>query len=281
VAETPSFTTKRQWRHRALAGAALAILLLLFLFVYDLGSTSTLQRRMLYPRPAAPPGEPKIPPGTEVVWLGDESNVEAWFMRPAAIEGTFPVVIFSHGNSELIDHWASTFAHLPASGVGALLVEYPGYGRSGGTPSQTSIATAIVAAYDFVIAQPGVDRDAVVAHGRSLGGGAACLLATLRPISALVLESTFTSVRAMANRLEFPGSIVVDPFDNLEAVKTLDIPVLVLHGERDTLIPVSHGETLALAAETELVRRPCGHNDCKFAWPVIEAFLSEQGLLRH
>jgi fermentation-respiration switch protein FrsA (DUF1100 family) len=258
----------------------LALVLIVACFVY-FGATSSLQRKVLYPSPPAPPGEPRLPRGTEVVWLGPDANVEAWFMRPALMEHPFPVVIFAHGNGELIDHWAPVFSQLPASGVGVLLVEFPGYGRSGGTPSQTSIGETILAAYDFVVDRPGVDPEAIVAHGRSLGGGAACILATERPVSALVLESTFTSVRAIAKRLGLPGSLVVDPFDNLEVVESLDIPVLVLHGERDTLIPVSHGETLAEAGETTLVRLPCGHNDCPFAWPRVEAFMMEQGLLDH
>ncbi len=258
-------------------GGVLVIVVVLVVFF---GATSGMQRRVLYPRPPVPPGEPRIPPGTEIVWLGPDADVEAWFMRPTGIERDFPVIIFTHGNGELIDHWVQVFQRLPAAGVGVLLLEYPGYGRSGGTPSQTSITSAIVAAYDFLIGRAGVDSDAIVAHGRSLGGGAACALATQRPLAALVLESTFSSVSEMAKRLGFPSSLVVDPFDNLEVVKSLDIPVLVLHGERDTLIPVSHGEALAAAAETMLVRMPCGHNDCPFAWPEVEAFLSEHGLLR-
>jgi fermentation-respiration switch protein FrsA (DUF1100 family) len=257
------------------------LLAIVVVFAVFFGATSGLQRRVFYPRPPVPPGEPRLPRGTEIVWLGPDAEVEAWFMRPTGIERDFPVVIFTHGNGELIDHWVQVFGRLPKSGVGVLLLEYPGYGRSGGTPTQHSITSAIVAAYDFVVGQAGVDPDAIVAHGRSLGGGAACALATQRPLAALVLESTFTSVTEMAKRLGFPSSLVVDPFDNLEVVQSLDIPVLVLHGERDTLIPVIHGETLAAAAETTLVRMPCGHNDCPFAWPEVERFLSEHGLLRH
>jgi fermentation-respiration switch protein FrsA (DUF1100 family) len=258
-----------------------SIVLIVVLFAMYFGATCNIQRRAMYPSPPAPPGEPRMPRGTEVVWLGPDANVEAWFMRPYAIEHSFPVVIFSHGNGELIDHWAEPFTQLLQSGVGVMLVEFPGYGRSGGAPSQSSITGIILAAYDFVVDQPGVDVEAIVAHGRSLGGGAACVLATERPVSALVLESTFTSVRAMAPRFGFPGALVVDPFDNLEVVANLDIPVLVLHGEHDQLIPVSMGEELAAAAETELIAQPCGHNDCPFSWPIVELFMTEQGLLRH
>ncbi|MBW2291103.1 MAG: alpha/beta hydrolase [Deltaproteobacteria bacterium] len=258
-----------------------SVVLIVVLFALYFGAACGMQRRAMYPRPPAPPGDPQMPRGTEVVWLGPEANVEAWFMRPFAIEHSFPVVIFTHGNGELIDYWAQPFTELLSSGVGVMLVEYPGYGRSGGAPSQGSITQIMLAAYDFIVAQPGVDNEAIVAYGRSLGGGAACVLATERPLSALVLESTFTSVRAMAPRLGFPSAMIVDPFDNLQVVSSLDIPVLVLHGEHDMLIPVSHGEALAAAAETELVRMPCGHNDCPFAWPIVESFMSEQGLLRH
>ncbi len=238
-----------------------------------------MQRRILYPRPPVPPGEPRLPPGTEQVWLGEDDLVEAWFMRPAVQEQRFPVVIFTHGNGELIDHWGPVYFEATRRGVGVLLVEYPGYGRSGGQPSQKSITRTMLRAYDFVADQPGVDRDAIVAHGRSLGGGAACVLALQRPLAALVLESTFTGVRALAGRLGFPGFLVVDPFDNLSAVRDLDIPIMVLHGERDEMIPVDEGEALAAAAETELVLMPCGHNDCPFSWPLVEAFLAEHGLL--
>lgn len=256
------------------------ILILVLISVY-FGAASGFQRSVMYPSPPVPAGEPRMPRGTEVVWLGPEANVEAWFMRPYSIEHAFPVVIFTHGNGELIDYWTGPFTQALSSGVGVMLVEYPGYGRSGGKPSQVSITQAVVAAYDFVIAQAGVDREAIVAHGRSLGGGAACALAAERPLSALVLESSFTSVRDMASRFGFPGALVVDPFDNLEVVASLEIPVLVLHGERDKLIPVSHGEALAAAAETELVRRDCGHDDCPFSWPIVESFLADHGLLRH
>jgi pimeloyl-ACP methyl ester carboxylesterase len=247
-------------------------------FAGSFGAGCGLQRSALFPRPVAPAGAPSPPQGTEVVWLGTDANVEAWFMRPVATASAFPVVIFAHGNAELIDHWAPAFRQVSASGIGTLLVEYPGYGRSGGTPSQGSITQIMLAAHDFLTRQVGVDPEAIVAYGRSLGGAAACALATERRLSALVLESTFTSIRAMAAQMGFPGSLVVDPFDNLRAVRSLDIPILVLHGERDTLIPVSHGELLAAAAGTQLVRMPCGHNDCPWAWRSVEAFLVQQGL---
>ena len=178
---------------------------------------------------------------------------------------------------------SSLISNIPATtgvpAIGVLLIEYPGYGRSGGSPSQESITATMLSAHDFLTRQSDVDRDRLVAYGRSLGGGAACALMTRRPIAALVLESSFTSVPAMAARFAIPGALVVDRFDNLSVVESAEIPMLVLHGEHDRIIPVSHGEALARAAGTQLVRMPCGHNDCPRPWGAILKFLVEHGIV--
>ena len=185
-----------------------------------------------------------------------------------------PLLLYAHGNGELIDHWAGEFETPRAWGLSVLLVEYPGYGRSSGRPSQASVEAAMSAAYDWAVAQPGIDPRRVVAFGRSLGGGAACALARERPLAALVLESTFTSVRDLARGLGFPAFLVRDPFDNLAVVRRFAGPILLLHGERDTSIAPAHAEALHRAAPgSELHLLPCGHNDCRRPWPVVEEFL--------
>jgi hypothetical protein len=216
-----------------------------------------------------------MPPNGEPVWLGPSGDTEAFFLRPDAQAGRFPVVIFTHGNGELIDHWLPEFLYLPKHGVGALLVEFPGYGRSGGSPSETSITEAILAAYDWVANAPGVDRRRIVAYGRSLGGGAACALSRERKLAALILESSFTSIPDMAPFF-VPGVLLADKFDNLSAVREFEGPVLVLHGMHDAIIPIAHGEALAAAAGGAVQALPCGHNDCPRAWPLITSFLDDR-----
>jgi uncharacterized protein len=167
-----------------------------------------------------------------------------------------------------------------AWGVGALLVEYPGYGRSTGLPSERSIVEAMLAAYEWALQQPGVDPKRIVAYGRSLGGGAACALAQRKPVAALILESTFTSVRAFASGYRTPGFLVRDPFDNLATVRQFKGPLLIVHGTRDEVIPVQQARDLAAAApQSELHLLECGHNDCDKPWPLVEAFLRRNGLL--
>jgi fermentation-respiration switch protein FrsA (DUF1100 family) len=120
-----------------------------------------------------------------------------------------------------------------------------------------------------------------VLHGRSLGGGAAAIVAANRPSAALVLESTFTSVRSFAHRFLAPEFLIRDPFDTLSVVRKYPGPVLVVHGDRDELIPPAHAEALAQASRrSQLHLVPGGHNDCPRPWALMRRFLTERDVLR-
>lgn len=244
-----------------------------------------MQRRIVFPTHLIPdPGEPRLPVGAESMWLPvDGGNVEAWFLPSTTGTGASPLAIFAHGNGELIDYWADELAALRDHGIGVLLVEYPGYGRSGGAPSLRTIEQGFVAAYDAVVARPDVDRDRVLAVGRSLGGGVVTRLATRRPVRALVLLSTFTHARRLARRFLVPGVMVRDPFDNLAVVKAFDGPVFVAHGRADEVIPFEEGRRLAGAAlHGEFQPLPCGHNDCRLGrpfWDDVAGFLRRHRVL--
>jgi fermentation-respiration switch protein FrsA (DUF1100 family) len=239
------------------------------------------QRSLLFPAPAVA-GAPGRPVDAEQVWLASAAGrTEAWFLpatRKAA--APCPLLIFTHGNAELIDFWPEELGEPRRWGAAVLLGEYPGYGRSPGHPSETAITQAALAAYDWARARADIDPGRIVAYGRSVGGGAACQLAARRPVSALILESTFTSVRSFARRFGAPAFLVRDPFDNLAAVREYRGPILLLHGSRDDIIVPGHSQALAAAArQAELHLLPCGHNDCPREWPLIRDFLERHGLL--
>ena len=248
-----------------------------------LGLAFTLQRAVLFPRPPRPARSPaEGRPDVDVTWLGPERQVEAWYLAPAAAGGArpAPAVVFTHGNGELIDYWLDEFEIVRTWGIGVLLVEYPGYGRSGGRPSEAAITRVMETAFDYLAGRPDVDSRRIVAYGRSVGGGAAGALVRRRPVAALILESSFTSVRQMARRHGLFGPLVRDPFDNLAAVGEFDGPVLVIHGRDDRLIPPAHGRALAERARLgELVMLECGHNDCPRPWPELRTFLRRHEFL--
>ena len=239
------------------------------------------QRTLMFPAPLLA-GAPPRPTDAQVVWLRTaDGDVEAWFLPPAARSGgPAPLLLFTHGNGELIDYWPSAFDEPRGWGMAVLLVEYPGYGRSAGRPTQRSITDAILAADDWARAQPSIDASRIIPYGRSLGGGAAGVLAAERAVPALILESAFTSARAFARQFGAPGFLVRDPFDTLAVVSRFEGPVLVLHGEHDEIIPSDHGRALAAASPQATLRLlPCGHNDCPRAWDDVRRFLQDHALL--
>lgn len=263
---------------------------LLFYCVYCL-LIFLMQRSILFPRnqiPTAPESDPLVPiVGLKKILLKTEyGKIEAWFLPPVNGRQALPApaVIFGHGNAELIDFWPETLRNFTQMGVGLLLVEYPGYGRSPGTPSEQSIRHTFVAAYDALASRKEVDPSRIVLFGRSLGGGAVCALALERPSAALILMSTFTSVHSMAVKFGVPKFLVRDPFNNLEAVERYRGPVMVIHGLHDSIIPFSHGATLHQAAQNStLITYKAGHNDCppdwNQFWKDIKLFLNNNGII--
>jgi pimeloyl-ACP methyl ester carboxylesterase len=249
-----------------------------------------VQRQVVFPRYVIPtPSAPDLKAlGIEPLWLETSfGKVEAWYLPPISAGKPSPAVIFGHGNGELIDYWPNELGRFASRGVGLLLVEYPGYGRSAGTPSQDSISETFTLAYDRLAARKDVDPSRIVLFGRSLGGGAVCDLALKRPSAALILMSAFKSVSAFAVRYLAPAFLIRDPFDNLTAVRRYKGPVLVIHGNFDEVVPFSHGQALhAAAPKGKMIVYQSGHNDCPPDWAVfwrdVEDFLQAIGVLeRH
>jgi len=265
------------------------ILYPLLLYVTYCGLLFVLQRQIIFPRYQIPqPSQTdQQVAGIEKIWLDtDNGKVEAWFIpsdvTPSA--KSQPAVIFGHGNGELIDFWPEELRKFTRFGVGVLLVEYPGYGRSTGNPTEKSVTDSFIAAYDWLTSRQDVDSNRIVFIGRSLGGGAVCALARHRPSAALILMSTFASAKSFAKKFLVPSFLVRDPFDNLEVVKNYSNPILIIHGKHDTLIPYSHGKTLHAAARRgEIITYNAGHNDCPPDWDVfwkdVEGFLRKNGII--
>ena len=228
------------------------------------------QRWAMYPGTRFQPPGPGAPPrDAESWWLETAAgSVEAWYLPTDSTVRPGPAVMVFHGNAEFIDDWPAAVEPLRALGVAVLLVEYPGFGRSGGRPTQASIVQAAVVAYDRLDSRPEIDGQRIAALGRSLGAGVAAALAAERRLAALVLISPFSSVGAIARwSYRLPAAFVRDPFDTRSALVDYDGPVLIFHGRRDPVIPYRHAlDLLEARPDARLVTWECGHNDCPPTW---------------
>ncbi|CAG1001897.1 hypothetical protein PHYC_02952 [Phycisphaerales bacterium] len=244
----------------------------------------TQQDAMLFPRQYTNPRPGVTPPaGAESVFVSaaDGARIEGWFAAGAGCtaESPGPAVLYCHGNAELIDDNTDYLRAYAARGVSVLLIEYPGYGRCTGTPSQASITDAGVSHYDALAARPEVDPARIVLHGKSLGGGVAAQILARRPAAAVVLESTFTSVASFAGDYYMPEFLVRHPFRTDQILRESKAPLLLFHGRDDEIIPVSHGRALAaLRPDAECVETAGRHNDYPpdpaAYWSRIEQFLA-------
>ena len=261
-------------------------LLLVLVVLGGLASVILLiQRAIIFPIHAIPvPGASA--PGGETWWVETKAGkVEARFLLGAGAtsENPGPLVVFHHGNAELIDYWVADLDPYLQAGISVLLPEYRGYGRSAGSPSQNGIVEDSLAFLDRAVARPEVDPDQLIFHGRSIGGGVACALAAEYPPRALVLQSTFTSLAHMAwLTMGVPRLLIRDPFDNAAAVSQLDVPLLVIHGRQDEMIPYAQGQALAeLSSQARLLTLESGHNDLRMNaefWQNVLGFLAEVGI---
>jgi hypothetical protein len=257
-----------------------------------MGLFARLQRKLLFARYAVEPTPGAAPPipGLEQGWLETAAGrVERWFVpgRGVSAAAPGPVALLAHGNAEVIGQQAELIQGYCQLGVSCLQVEYRGYGRSAGSPSQAAIGQDLRAAYTELLGRPEVDPTRLVFHGRSLGTGVVCDLAAAHPPTALVLISPFTSMMDMMARFLVPRFLVADPFDNARVLQTLKAPVLLIHGRHDELIPFEHAERLARLAPPATLRTlcpyPCGHNDVPIHsarfWRDIRRHLQGAGVL--
>lgn len=242
----------------------LLVVVVLFLTLVWVG-----QRRLIYfpmgdvPGPAGaglPDAEPVVLP------TADGLALHGWFVPPGAPPIGWTVIVFN-GNAGHRGFRAPLAVALARRGIATLLFDYRGYGDNPGTPSEGGLALDARAARDWVDRRPGVDPTRVAYLGESLGAAVAVGLAVERPPAALILRSPFTSL-AEVGRHHYPilpvGLLLRDRYPSLERIRRLAVPLLVVAGDRDGIVPVRQSERLVEAAPgpTRLVLIPgADHND--------------------
>ncbi|MEO1856687.1 MAG: alpha/beta hydrolase [Rubritalea sp.] len=203
---------------------------------------------------------------------GSESDSKlATYYRPA--KPGMPTLLWSHGNAE--DLSSTSFLNLfHQAGFGIYAYDYPGYGLSDGSPSDRSCYGAIERAYEDLTGTHKIPSKDLILVGQSVGSGPTTYLATQKSAAAMVLITPLTSIYRVAFKYPiFPR----DRFPNIERIKNITLPLMLIHGDQDEVIPQSHGKALVSAHKGKHVFHSLegrGHNDIYGDSPEeIEAYI--------
>ena len=260
-------------------------LLVVALAVYAalLGLLFVKQRDLMYPRnPARAETAGVELPALEETTLtaSDGERLVAWVVPPRAGK---PVLLFFHGNAGNFSRPVrqARFRALTEDGTGLFAVNYRGYGGSSGTPSEAGLHLDARAAYGAAVARFGAAN--LIGYGESLGTGVVLKLAAEGPLAAIILEAPYLSTATVAQGV-YPfvpiSLLMLDQFRSSEIIGRVRAPLLVLHGQRDGVIPFAQGQALyGLANEPKrFVRFPDGgHEDlpARGSVPEIRRFLED------
>lgn len=176
------------------------------------------------------------------------------------------LVIYFGGNAEEVTGFAPSAADTYGQRA-LLLVNYRGYGESGGRPGEAALASDGAGLFDWALRRSDIDVSRIAVHGRSLGSGVAVQVAAMRPVKCVILTSPFDSAREVAKAMYpwLPVALLIrHPFDSLARAPGVAVPALFLMGDADKLIPKSHSERLAAAWGGPVERvtfEGFGHND--------------------
>lgn len=204
----------------------------------------------------------------EEVWLARDGGVRIHGLYAGA-GAAFADLLFLHGNAGNLYDRLDNVEMLVESGFNVLIIDYQGYGKSGGKPSEEGLYGDGEAAYRYLVEVRGVAPARLVVFGRSLGAAVAIDLASRNPCGPVIVESAFTSALALG-QLHYgwlPGLLLrgmTQRFDSLSKVRRLRSPVLFVHGQVDGIVPIEMGRQL-YEASPEPKRwyeiTGAGHND--------------------
>lgn len=185
----------------------------------------------------------------------DGVQIEAWQLPRA--DKTLPLIVYYHGNAGHVGDRMAKLSHFVAAGFGMLAVSYRGYGRSHGAPTERGLYADARAALRYALKELETDPKRIMLYGESLGSGIATHMAKEManagtPVGGLVLEAPYTSVARRSQELYpyIPAFYLVkDKYHSIDKIENIRCPLLLFHGEMDTVIPIAHGKELLAKAK--------------------------------
>lgn len=192
--------------------------------------------------------------GLKEIWLkSGREKINAWYKWPA--ENRQPVILFLHGNGGNLTHRIEKFETLIRSGYGLLAIDYRGYGKSSGKPTEEGLYKDGAAALNYLNASGYKDRDIMV-YGESLGSGVAVELAKNNKFKAVILEAPFTSLVDLG-KMFYPmlpvRLLLYDRFNSYQKIDKLQSPLFIFHGEDDITVPAE--QSLELFKKSDLIKK--------------------------
>ena len=180
--------------------------------------------------------------GATDVWLDstDRVRIHGWFV---ACPGSRRVTLFLHGNAGNITHRGQRFREITAAGSSVLMIDYRGYGKSTGRPSEDGLYADAKAAYEYLLKTSRPQE--IIVHGESLGTAVAVDLASRHQCGGVVLESAFTSASDVAGTVvPMIGALLIRSFDSRRKITRVEAPILFIHGSADDIVPMRLGRAL-------------------------------------
>lgn len=194
----------------------------------------------------------------------DDAHISAWHHTPDA---GYPTLIFFHGKGGNLGDRSLYFRSLSEAGFGILAIDYRGYGASTGSPSEKGLYQDARAAMDYAVKTVSLAPHEIILYGESIGTGVAMQIASEYPEGAVILQSPFTSLQAIAEK-RYPwlpvAFLLKDRFDSLGKVTAINAPLLLIHGAQDRIVPIGEGQALfarALEPKEAVYYPDKGHND--------------------
>jgi fermentation-respiration switch protein FrsA (DUF1100 family) len=192
----------------------------------------------------------------------DRQKLNGWFV-PGGKESD--VILFAHGNAGNISYRIDKLIFLNRLGYSVFIFDYRGYGKSTGWPSEKGLYRDAEAAYDYLVKTRGIPAERIVGYGESIGGAVIVDLASRRPMKAVALENTFTSVTDMlkVHLPLVPAWALASRFDAKQKIALVRIPKLIMQSENDEIVPARLGKALfeAAAEPKEFLAIRGGHNE--------------------
>ncbi|NQT90161.1 MAG: alpha/beta hydrolase [Candidatus Omnitrophica bacterium] len=191
----------------------------------------------------------------------DGVKLNGWFIP---CEHARDTLLFFHGNAGNISHRLEKITVFNKMGLNLFIIDYRGYGKSEGAPSEEGLYKDAEAAYLYLAEQRNISPDHIILYGSSLGGAVAIDLASRYKVKALITEEAFSSVKDMAKEIYpfLPSFAFQSKFDSVSKIARVKAPKLIIHSVDDEIVPFALGEKLyeAAAPPKEFLKVKGGHN---------------------